>query len=205
MVRKRPKAQNENGPGGLQAQNANGSGASSPDQLDKMKEYRRLRRELQMISLLAIAGVLAFSGSYKSVIPHPLGQSLPVTEGLIVRSAIVRNRRMQFPQGVTTRAQLTYQYSVNGKTYENTDSGSESSDDKLAGAIVTRHPQGSLIQVMYEASDPKTSYMKDEETKAPPLQVALFGLSILAIVVALVLLFRLNRALRKSRKSMPKG
>jgi hypothetical protein len=50
---------------------------------------------------------------------------------------------------------------------------------------------------MYAVSDPRTSYLKDAESKAPPIQVSLFIIGALALVVALVMLFRMNAALRK--------
>jgi hypothetical protein len=206
MVRKKAKQKNEslNEPAGSadssQSQDKNIAGAPQ-NEMDKVQEFRKVRRHLQLTLLLAIAGVVASSQSYKFVFPHPLGQSLAVTQGVIVRSAIVRNRRMQFPQSVTSRAQLTYQYTVDGRTYENTDGGLDSTDDKLAGDNVNRHPQGSAVDVLYAVSDPRTSYLRDAESKPPALQVGLFVAGVLALVVALFLLLKMNAALRRAKRN----
>lgn len=89
------------------------------------------------------------------------------------------------------RAEITYEYTVGGETYENDDlypgsieSWDRSKDDQQE--IVNSYPHGESVEAFYDPSDPAVSFLENESQKGQAVFTGILGGIFLLLGLAVI-------------------
>lgn len=120
------------------------------------------------LTSVAIGVVLLVFGVYTRV------QSLasahwPVAHGVITRSEVRTTYARERRRDPSYRADIVYEYSVDGKTYRGTNVSYAKGFFDGASTTVSRYPQGSVVDVHYHPRDPATAVLDPGAGPTPGL------------------------------------
>jgi hypothetical protein len=168
---------------------------AAPPRRSIQGDARALRRGLLMALLSGVAVGIVIAVMVGNWYKYPLFDQLGETQGKILSTAIVH----QFRYTKARRAefylpQVTYQYTADGKEYQNTQVEfveNTSGTAESVGNQISQYPVGGAVTVWYVAKEPQRAALVrgmtgDELIKA--LELAAFGLLVTLVQGLLVVL-----------------
>lgn len=125
----------------------------------------------------------------------------PQAEARVLDSVVERIRRSGKNEGTTYRAEIYYEFEVDGVTYSGNRvayGGRSSSNPSFARLTVNKYPKGKRIQVSYKSDDPNESVI-ESGIQGQVWVLPLIGLvfSVLGIIMSVLI----PRSIRKQIQS----
>jgi hypothetical protein len=173
------------------------------DQAAEITAAQKTRNQTRLVLLLAIIGMITCSMTGRDLDSLSLAKDWLLTDGVMLKSSIVRTKSFKFPYQTNVHPDFAYSYIVNGKVYESEDTSCDSNDEKVVGDVVSQFTSGRKIKVHYRRNDPTVAYFdhKGVNTHTPfSIKNLFFILGLAAVIAALVLAIRIQKARRDERK-----
>jgi hypothetical protein len=164
---------------------------------------QKIRNQARLVLLLAISGMVICSMTGRDLDSLSLAKDWLTTDGVMLKSSIVRTKSFKFPYQTNVHPDFAYSYIVNGKVYESDDTSCDSNDEKVVGDTVSQFTSGSKIKVHYRANDPTVAYFDHKGVNAhTPFSIKnlFFLLGLAAVIAALALAIRIQKTRREKEK-----
>jgi hypothetical protein len=173
------------------------------DQTIEITAAQKMRNQARLVLLLAISGMVTCSMTGRDLNSLSLAKDWALTDGVMLKSSIVRTKSFKFPYQTNVHPDFVYSYIVSGKVYESEDTSCDSNDEKVVGDVVSQFTSGSKIRVHYREKDPTVSYFdhKGVDAHTPfSLKNLLFVLGLAAVIAALALAVKIQKSRRDEQK-----
>jgi hypothetical protein len=174
------------------------------DQTAEIAAAQKIRNQARIVLLLAISGMVTCSMTGRDLDSLSLSKDWLVTDGVMLKSSIVRTKSFKFPYQTNVHPDFVYSYIVNGKPYETEDTSCDSNDEKVVGDVVSQFTSGSKLKVHYRSKDPTVAYFdhKGVNDHTPfSIKNLFFILGLAAVIAALALAIRIQKSRRDEQKA----
>ena len=174
------------------------------DQVAEIAAAQKIRNQARGVLLLAISGMVTCSMSGRDLDSLSLAKDWLLTDGVMLKSSIVRTHSFKFPYETKVHPDFIFSYIVNGKSYESNDISCDSNDEKVVGDVVSEFPSGTKLKVHYREKQPDVSYFEHKGVDAHTpfsLKNMLFILGLAAVIAALVLAIKIQKARRDEQRA----
>jgi len=173
------------------------------DQAAEITASQKIRNQARLVLLLAISGMVVCSMTGRDLDSLSLTKDWLLTDGVMLKSSIVRTKSFKFPYQTSVHPDFVYSYIVNGKVYESEDTSCDSNDEKVVGETVSQFTSGSKIKVHYRENDPTVAYFDHKGANAhTPFSIKnlFFILGLAAVIAALAIAIRIQKSRRDVQK-----
>jgi hypothetical protein len=167
------------------------------------KEYKTRRSpKLRIAFCLVIIGLVLIAATLRTASSGHFFEHWLTTDGVIINSSIVRQRRMKFPQSVSAQPQFIFAFRVKGRLYTNKEKTFDQNDDQSVNDLVAGYPDGKKVVVHYLENEPSESYFEHKgDSSHSPFQLVVFFVGWGLLLAGLQMALKLKRDAMKSTKN----